>query len=91
MYYKIKDNIGTADLKRDYYPSNIRSLKYLLCVIDVFIKCSWVETLTDKKFKTGLDGFIGLVNESWQKPNKWWVYQGRECHNNYYAQMVRRK
>ena len=32
----------------------------------------------DKKGKTVLNAFIEIVNESYSKPNKLWVDQGRE-------------
>ena len=38
--------------------------------------------MTDKKAKTVLIGFIGIVNESKRKQNKLWVHQGREIYNN---------
>ena len=41
-----------------------RSVKYLLCEVDVFPKSDWVKPLTNKKAKTVLDGFIGIVNKS---------------------------
>ena len=41
-----------------------------------------VKLLKDKKAKTLLHGFIGIVNESRRKPNKLWVGQGREFYNN---------
>ena len=46
------------------------ALKYLFCVIDVFTKYAWVKSLTNKKAKPGLDGFIRIVNESKCKTNK---------------------
>ena len=45
-------------------------------------KYSLVKLLKDKKAKTLLHGFIGIVNESRPKPNKLWVGQGREFYNN---------
>ena len=45
-------------------------------------KYSLVKLLKDKKAKTLLHGFIGIVNESRRKPNKLWVGQGREFYNN---------
>ena len=41
-----------------------RGAKYLLCVIDVFIKYSRVNSLKDKKTMTLFHSFIGIVNES---------------------------
>ena len=58
------------------------TVKYLLCVVDIFTKYAWVKHLADKITKTVLDHFIGLVNESKCKPNKLWVDQGREFYNN---------
>ena len=58
-----------------------KSVKYLLCVIDVFIKYAWVKPLQDKKGKTVLNAFTKIVNESNRKPNKLWVDQGREFYN----------
>ena len=53
-----------------------------MCVIDVLTKYAWVKPLKDKKIKTVLHGFIGIVNESMHKPNKSWVDQGRKFYNN---------
>ena len=62
-YLSCSDNIWATDL------AEIRSLsffssgvKYLLYAIDVFTKYAWVKPLKDKKDKTILDGFIGIVN-----------------------------
>ena len=38
-------------------------------------------TLKARKSKTVLNAFIEIANESNCKPNKLWVYQGREFHN----------
>ena len=54
----------------------------LKCVIDVFTKCTCVKSLTDKKAKTVLDGYIRIVNKSKRKQNKLWVDKGRELYNN---------
>ena len=48
-----------------------------ICVIDVFTKYAWVKPLKDKKSKTTLNAFIGIVNEFNRKPNKLWVDQER--------------
>ena len=61
--------------------SKNKNLKYLLCVIDVFIKYTRVKPLKDKKCKTVLKAFIKIGNESNRKPNKLWVDQGREIYN----------
>ena len=38
--------------------SKNKNVKYLLCVIDVFIKYAWVKHVKDKKAKTFLNAFI---------------------------------
>ena len=61
---------------RSLYSKN-KNAKYLLCVIDIFIKCAWVKPLKDKKGKTVLNVFIEIVNQSNRKPNKLWADQVR--------------
>ena len=48
----------------------------------MFTKDAWVKSLTDKKSKTVLNGFIDIVNKSKHKPKKLWVDQGRGFYNN---------
>ena len=50
--------------------SKNQNVRYLLCVIDVFIKYAWVKSLKDKKDKTVLNAFIKTLSESNRKPNK---------------------
>ena len=61
--------------------SKNKNAKYLFCVIDFFIKLSWVKHLKNINGKTVLNAFIEIVNESNQKPNKLWVDQSREFYN----------
>ena len=65
-------------LKWDHCLLRIKIVKYLLCVIDAFIKYACVKLLKDKKGKTVFNAFIEIINESNRKPNKLWVDQGRE-------------
>ena len=65
----------------ELFSSKNKNVKYLLCVIDVFIKYAWVKPLKDEKGKAVLNAFIETVNESNCKPNKLWVDQGREFYN----------
>ena len=57
--------------------SKNKNVKYLLRVIDVFTKYTWVKLLEEKKDKIVLNTFIEVVNESNRRPNKLWVDQGR--------------
>ena len=63
--------------------SKNKDVKCLLCVIDVFIKYTWVKLFQDKKGKTFLNAFIEIVNESNHKPNKLWIDQGRAFYNKH--------
>ena len=69
---RFKDNILVAELTiMGSLSSKNKNVKNLLCVIDVFTKYAWAETLKEKKSKTVL---IAL-------PNKLWVDQRREFYN----------
>ena len=50
--------------------SKNKNVKYLLRVIDVFTKYTWVKLIEEKKDKIVLNTFIEVVNESNRKPNK---------------------
>ena len=82
VYTRFRDNIWAADLA-EIVPLSCKNknLKYLLCVIDVFTKYSWVKPLKDKKGKAVINAFIEIMNQSNRKPNKLWVDQGKEFYN----------
>ena len=61
--------------------SQNKNVKYLLCVIDIFTKYTWIKPLKDKKGKTVLNAFIEIINESNGKSNKLWFDQGRKFYN----------
>ena len=75
MYARFKENIWAADLAEmgPLSSKNRGVKKYLLFVIDVFLKYSWLKLLKDKKAKTVLNGFIEIINKSKSKSNKLWV------------------
>ena len=59
VYVRFKDNVWPADLaEMGSLSSKNKNVKYLLCVIDVFIKYAWVKHVKDKKAKTFLNAFI---------------------------------
>ena len=73
---RFKDNIWAADLAEiESFSTKNKSVKYLLCIIDVFTKYAWFKPLKDK---TVLNAFIEIVNKCNPKPNKLCVDQGRE-------------
>ena len=50
VHARFKGNIWAADLaEMDSLSSTNKSVKYLLCVIDVFAKYAWVKALKDKR------------------------------------------
>ena len=61
VYARFKDNIRTADLaEMESWSSKNPNVKYLLCVIDVFIKYAWVNPLTFSrpKKKVNLQSYV---------------------------------
>ena len=83
VYARFKDNICATDLaETELLSSKNKNVKYLLCVIHVFTKYTWVKDKKkhkkkDKKGKTVLNTFTEIVNESNRKTSKLWVDQGR--------------
>ena len=71
VYARFKNNIWGADLaEMGSSSSKYRGVKYLLCAKDVLIKYTWVKPLKDKKAKTVLHGFVGIVNKCKREPRK---------------------
>ena len=54
-----------------------KGIKYLLCVIDLFSKYSWVIPLKNKKGDRIVEGFKSIFKKSGRKPNKIWVDNGK--------------
>ena len=55
-----------------------KGFRFLLCVIDVFSKYSWVVPLKDRKGVSIVDAFQKILKESNRKPNKIWVDKASE-------------
>ena len=65
MNARFRDNLWAKDLgKKRSFRSKNWGVKYLLCVLDVFIKYTRVKPLKEKLAETVLSGFIGIVNVS---------------------------
>ena len=56
--------------------------RFLVCVIDIFIKYAWVVPLKDKKGVSIVNAFQIIINDSTGKLNKIWVDKGSEFYNN---------
>ena len=55
-----------------------KGIRFLLCVIDLFSKYSWVVPLKDKKSISIANVFQSILDSSKRKPNKIWVDEGSE-------------
>ena len=83
VYSSFKDNIWGVNLA-DMLPLSKynKGIKYLLCVIDLISKYSWVIPIKDKKGTSIVNAFKKIFSEEC-KPNKIWVDQGREFYKSF--------
>ena len=83
VYSSFKDNIWDVDLADTSLISKFnKGIKYLLCVIDIFSRYSWVIPLKNNKGDSVLEGFQSILNKSKGKPNKIWIDHGSEFYYN---------
>ena len=59
-----------------------KGFRFLLCIIDIYSKYTWVIPLKDKKGVSIADAFQKILKESNRKPSKIWVDKGGEFYNN---------
>ena len=59
-----------------------KGIKFLLWPIAIFSKYVWVVLLKGKKGTSIVNAFQKIISEE-RKPNKIWVDQGSEFHNNF--------
>ena len=68
------DNIWGTDLKDMQLISQFnKGFQFLLCVIEIYSKYTWVDLLEDKKGITITNDFQKILDESKHKPNKTWT------------------
>ena len=60
-----------------------KGIRFLLCVIDIFSKYTWVVPLKDKKGVSIVIAFQSILKQSnsRRKPNKIWVDKSSEFYN----------
>ena len=58
-----------------------KRIRFLLRVIDIFSKHTWVVPLKDKKDTTIINAFQNIFKNSKRNPNKIWVDKGSGFHN----------
>ena len=66
-----------------------KGIKYLLCVSDLFSKYIWIVSLKKTKGISIVNAFQIILNNSKRKPNKIWVDQGSEFHNNSFKKWLK--
>ena len=82
VFSQFKDNIWGVDLAdMQSLSRKNKSIKYLLCVIDLFSKYAFIVPLKDKKGVSIVNAFDKIIKQSNRKPNKIWVDQGSEFYN----------
>ena len=70
MYSAFKDNIWGADLADMQSISKFnKGSRFLLCVVDIFIKYAWVVPLKDKNGVSIVNAFQSILKDSNGKPN----------------------
>ena len=67
-----------------------KGFRFLLYVIDIFSKYSWVVPLKDKKSISIVNAFQKILKESDRKTNKIWFNKGSEFCNNSVKKIVKR-
>ena len=83
VYSTFKDNIWDTDLADMQLISKFnKEFRFLLCVIDIFNKYTWVVPLKDKMGVTIFNAFQSILKDSNRKPSKIWIYNGSEFYNN---------
>ena len=58
-----------------------KEFRFLLCVIDIYSKYTWVVPLKDENVIKISNGFQKHLNESKRKPNEIWVNKDSEFYN----------
>ena len=82
VHAAFKDNILGADLTdMQLLCKYSKGIRFLLCVIDIFSKYTWVVPLKDKKGVSTVTAFQSILKQSNRKLNKIWVDKGSEFYN----------
>ena len=67
-----------------------KGIRYILCVIDLFSRYTWVIGLKNKKEDSIVEGFKKILDDSNRKPNKIWVDHGSESYNNKFKSFLKK-
>ena len=89
VYSQFKDNIWGVDLPdMQSLSRKNKGIKYLLCLIGLYIKYAFVIPLKDKKGISIVNAFNKIIKQSNRKPNKIWVDQVGEFYNNVFEKWL---
>ena len=89
VHSQFKDNIWGVDLAdMQSLSRENKSIKYLLCAIDLYSKYAFVIPLKDKKGIIIVNAFNKIIKQSIRKPKKIWVDQGGEFYNNVFEKWL---
>ena len=89
VYSQFKDNIWGVDLAdMQSLSRKNKSIKYLLCAIDLYSKYAFVIPLKNKKRISIVNAFNKIIKQSNRKPNKIWIDQGGEFYNNVFKKWL---
>ena len=89
VHAAFKDNIWVANLADMQLLSRYnKGIRFLLCVIDIFSKYTWVVPLKDEKGISIVKAFQSILKQSNRKPNNIWVDKGSEFYNGYFKKWL---
>ena len=89
VYSQFKDNICGVDLAdMRLLSKQNKSIRYLLCAIDLFSKYAFVVPLKNKKGISIINAFNKIIKQSNRKPNKIWVDQGGKFYNHVFKKWL---
>ena len=63
--------------------------RFLLCVIDIFSKYSWVVPLKDKNGASIVNAFQKILDDQNRKPSKIWVDKGSEFYKSSFKKKLK--
>ena len=82
-----KDEIWSADLvDMQAFSSFNKGFKYILIVIDVFIKYAWAVPINDKSAAYVIKAFEKIISH--RIPKKYWVDEGKEFYNATFKKLL---
>ena len=88
-YSQFKDNVRGVDLAdMQSLSRKNKGIKCLSCAIDLYSKYAFVIPLKDKKGISIVNVFNKIIKQSNRTPNKIWVDQGGEFHNNVFEKWL---